>query len=208
MLGKNERMRWFEIASVVLGTAATFGVINVIHFQYFEIEVILYACLLDALLACAVFFFAYQLIWRGRSTISNAEKALSLTTSFLMLTVYSVMGPTVVDRSLSLYIVEKLNSRGGEIALDSLPDIFIYEYMPEYRLMDVRLTEQVASGTAVIENGCVRLTPRGRLVATLSNLYRRIFMPRRRVLLNNVTDALVDPLRNSKPIVDTKCYPS
>ena len=77
-------------------------------------------------------------------------------------------------------------------------DVFKDEYMPEFRLVDVRLTEQLQSGTIAIENGCVKLTPRGERLATLSRFIRTTLLPKHRLLAGVYTDALVDPFRASK----------
>ena len=111
---------------------------------------------------------------------------------------FAITVPTVLDRSLSFYILEKLQQRGGAIRADAFPQVFTDEYMPEFRLVDVRLTEQEQSGTIVIENGCVRLTPRGQMLASFSRFFRQNLLPKHRLLAGEYTDALVDPFANSK----------
>jgi len=85
---------------------------------------------------------------------------------------FAITGPALFDRSLSFYILEKLQQRGGGILESRMGDVFKEEYMPEFRLIDVRLTEQLQSGTIAIDNGCVKLTPRGKRLATLSRFIR------------------------------------
>ena len=75
--------------------------------------------------------------------------------------------------------------------------MFIDEYIPEMRLIDVRLTEQTQSGTIEIVNGCVRLTKKGQELASLSRFLRTHFLPKHRLLANVYTDVLVDPFANS-----------
>ncbi|MEM9150716.1 MAG: hypothetical protein AAGB19_09725 [Cyanobacteria bacterium P01_F01_bin.3] len=125
--------------------------------------------------------------------------------SNLLILLYAVMGPTVIDRSLSLYIVEKLDQRGGQISEAAMGDVFVREYLPEFRLVDVRLTEQVASGTARIEDGCVILTEKGRQLSAFVGFYRRTFLPKKRYLRGEITDQLTKPFANAKAIVDTSC---
>ena len=79
--------------------------------------------------------------------------------------------------------MEKLHNRGGQISLAAMSEVFAKEYLPEYRLVDVRLTEQVTSGTVIIKDGCIILTPRGEFVANLMSLYRKTFLPKKRDLL-------------------------
>jgi len=51
--------------------------------------------------------------------------------------------PTVIDRSLSFYILEKINQRGGGIQLERFEEVFTREYVKEHRLEDVRITKQL-----------------------------------------------------------------
>jgi hypothetical protein len=68
--------------------------------------------------------------------------------------------------------------------------------MPEFRLVDVRLTEQLQSGTIEIVNGCVRLTVKGSRLASFSGFVRRNLLVKHRLLAGIYTDALDDSLKN------------
>ena len=67
------------------------------------------------------------------------------------------------------------------------------------------LTEQLASGTIVIQNGCVKLTPKGQQLAEASRYFRQHFLPKQRLLMGQYSSDLTDPFRNSAPIEDYKC---
>ena len=69
--------------------------------------------------------------------------------------------------------------------------------MVEHRLIDVRLTEQLASGTIVIKNGCVKLTPKGEYIASFGRFYRQHFLPKQRLLMGEYTADLTNPFRKS-----------
>ena len=123
---------------------------------------------------------------------------------------FAISIPTVIDRSLSFYILEKLDHRGGGIQLASFEDVFTREYVKEHRLVDVRLTEQQASGTIIIQGGCVKLTKRGKRLAGFSRYFRKIFLPKRRLLMGEYSDSLTDPFRSSnsahdKEVFDYRC---
>ena len=113
--------------------------------------------------------------------------------------------PTVIDRSLSFYILEKLQQRGGGIKQDSFEQIFTQEYVKEYRLVDVRLTEQLQSGTIIIENGCVKLTEKGERVANFGRYFRKHWLPKERLLMGKYTDDLTDPFRSSTASPNYTC---
>ncbi len=196
-----------ELLGLSVTSGLVFLLINFIHFQTLVVKVILYACMWDAVLAVGLVFGAYWIFWRRRSSLLVSEVALVGLSSFLFMALYAVLGPTVIDRSLSLYIVEKLDQRGGEISEDAMGDVFTREYLPEFRLVDVRLTEQVTSGTAVIEDGCIKLTAQGKNLAAFVRFYRRTFLPRKRYLRGEVTDQLTKPFEEPMSIVETRCTP-
>lgn len=113
--------------------------------------------------------------------------------------------PTVIDRSLSFYILEKLQQRGGGILQDRFQQIFTTEYVEEHRLMDIRLTEQLESGTITSDGTCVRLTEKGNRLAEFSRFFRRNFLPKRRLLMGEYTDRLVDPFAHKQVTPDYLC---
>jgi hypothetical protein len=189
--------------------------INILHFRSLTVNVVLYSTLADvfaALILTGVFVGLAILLGRPDSTIistlrqfSRTEFALFFFCTILLGYIYAITVPTVIDRSLSIYILEKLDQRGGEIPVSAMRDVFVNEYVPEYRLVDVRLTEQLSSGTISIENGCVKLTQRGKLIADITHFYRTKLLPKKRVLMGGVTDDLVDPFRRSPPVADYRC---
>jgi hypothetical protein len=165
------------------------------HARWFPVDVVLYGALLDAALAAVVMAAVLWLLARRR--FSGLEAVLLVCVWILGGYAFAISGPTLLDRSLSFYILEKLQQRGGGIRADAIGDVFVTEYMPEFRLVDVRLTEQLESGTVVIEDGCVKLTPKGERLASLSRFIRTHLLPRHRLLAGEYTDALVDPFEHS-----------
>lgn len=178
--------------------------VYVLHMRYGRVDVVLYAAILDAIVAAtltgAVLFIAPVL-----RDFSGLEKAQLVAIWLLGGYAFAISVPTVIDRSLSFYILEKLQQRGGRIREDRFQDVFTKEYMVEHRLVDVRLTEQLESGTIVIDNGCVRLTERGQQLATFSRFYRGNLLPKQRLLKGEYTDDLTDPFRHSRADVDYLC---
>lgn len=188
---------------IVVFTAAMLG-IQYLHFQFFEVNVVFYSALYDALAAVAA-IAALMAIGALARSFSWFEKLQGLAICGLLGYCYAISVPTVVDRSLSMYILEKLQQRGGAIRLDAFEGIFQNEYMVEHRLVDVRLTEQDESGTIEIDGDCVRLTPRGETIAEVTRFYRQNFLPKTRLLRGEYTDDLTDPFRNSAAVVDYAC---
>src|SRR5262249_28418811 len=104
-----------------------------------------------------------------------------------------------------IYILEKLDQRGGRIAQSAFDHILKEEFFPEHRLVDIRLTEQINSGTIAIINGCVMLTPRGRTIVAFSRFYRTKFLPKKREIMGKLSDDLTDPFRNARTPVPFEC---
>lgn len=192
----------------LLGATALFGVlllvVYVIHVRYVPVNVVFYSAILDDVLATGLTLLLLAALGWLRS-FSRFEIAQMVCIWLLLGYSFAISVPTVIDRSLSFYILEKLQQRGGGIKLDAFDQVFTQEYVKEHRLMDVRLTEQQQSGTIVIRNGCVLLTDWGQTIATTSRYFRNHFLPKQRLLMGEYSDDLTDPFRNSAKRSDYQC---
>lgn len=192
------------VIAATLLYALLLGVIHCLHVSFVPVNVVFYAAIGDAAIASiaagTVLFFHSSF-----RPLGGLEKWQLLVIWLLAGYGFAISVPTVIDRSLSFYILEKLQQRGGGIKQDKFEEVFIREYLPEHRLMEVRLTEQLQSGTIAIENGCVRLTEKGNRLASFGRFYRQNFLPKKRLLMGTYTDALTDPFRHSENIPDYQC---
>lgn len=175
-----------------------------LHMRYFRVDVVLYASILDAVIAVIAVAAGLWLLQWFRD-FSRLELSQLIVIWLLGGYVFAISVPTVIDRSLSFYILEKLQQRGGGIREDAFRQVFTEEYVREHHLVEVRLTEQLQSGTIEIHDGCVRLTARGARLASFSRFYRRNLLPTHRLLLGQYTDALTDPFRDSRMSSDYRC---
>ena len=175
-----------------------------VHVRYFRVDVVLYSAILDAIIA-AVVLAAILAMPRIFPVLATSERVLVAVIALLCGYVFAISVPTVIDRSLSFYILEKIQQRGGGIRQDSFGRVFTEEYMVEHHLVDLRLTEQQESGTITIENGCVRLTPSGQGLAGFSRFFRQNLLPKQRLLMGEYSDSLTDPFRNTRPSSDYTC---
>lgn len=196
---------WFALLSW-LAYPVLAAISYLLYIRLFAVDVVLYAALaaaafallLQALLLCC--FSA----WRAFSSLEKCQHLLvcALTGYALALSV-----PTVIDRSLSFYILEKLQQRGGGIARSQMDQVFRDEYMREHRLIDIRLTEQLVSGTIRIDDqGCVLLTPRGERLAHFSRWFRHYGLPHQRLIAGSYSADLVDPFAHSQAAPDYRCH--
>lgn len=179
--------------------------VNIIHFRFFSVRVVLYDTLQDVVIAAVLTIGAYLVWLRSRLGLNPHEVVLTLMVGVLAGANYAISVPTLIDRSLSVYILEKLAQRGGAIRHDAFEQVFKDEYMPEHRLVDIRLTEQLESGTIRIEKGCVHLTDRGKRIVAVTRFYRTTLLPRNRLIMGERTDALTDPFRASKDLRSYIC---
>jgi hypothetical protein len=179
-------------------------IIYFIHVTFLRVNVVFYAAIIDALLAVALSAIIIYL-FKFFSILGLYEKFLLICVWVLAGYAFAISVPTVLDRSLSFYILEKLQQRGGGIQMARMQDVFSQEYMKEHRLVDVRLTEQVQSGTVEIVDGCVKLTPKGEKIASISRFFRLHLLPKKRLLMGEYTDDLTNPFRNSIESPDYLC---
>jgi hypothetical protein len=174
-----------------------------IHIKFFRVNVVFYSAIIDATLGALIVLII--LLNKKLSLFNGFERVQILVVILLVGYAIAISVPTVIDRSLSFYILEKLEQRGGGIRQERMAEVFTEEYMNEHRLVDVRLTEQLQSGTIVIRDGCVLLTEEGRRLATFSRYFRQNWLPKQRLLMGEYTDALTDPFRTSPAVEDYKC---
>lgn len=190
-------MKWVAASLLTIIYAVVLAIVYVAHVWFFNVNVVLYSAILDAMISCAI-VGTVALIVKARLPFDGFNLVLLVVIWAIGGYAFAISGPALLDRSLSFYILEKLQQRGGGILESRMGEVFRDEYMPEFRLVDVRLTEQLQSGTITIENGCVKLTPRGERLAALSRFIRTNLLPKHRLLAGVYTDALVDPFRASK----------
>jgi hypothetical protein len=178
--------------------------VYVLHALFLPVDVVLYSALGDAAVAAAL---SALLIWRLRwfAPLQGSERLLLLAVWLLGGYAFAVSIPTVIDRSLSFYLLEKLHQRGGGIRAGAIERVITDEFMAEYRVTDARLTEQLASGTIVIDGDCVRLTPKGRRIAEFSSVFRAYLLPKQRLLMGEYSDDLTQPFRRSSERPDYLC---
>lgn len=196
-----------KIISALLSTSV-YGLILLVvyflHVNFLNVDVVFYAAIFDGVLASIL---AGILLWKMHffSKLGDFEKFLLFVIWLMTGYACAISVPTVIDRSLSFYILEKIHQRGGGIRLNAFEQVFTQEYMKEHRLVDIRITEQVQSGTITIENGCVLLTPKGVVIASISRDFRKNWLPKKRLISGEYTDELTDPFRFSVSVEKYAC---
>ena len=197
-------MKYLKLVSATVVYSLLLLFIYAFHVRYVPVDVVFYSAILDAVLATVLTAILIATV-RWFKVFTRFE-TLQLCCIWLLLGYsFAISVPTVIDRSLSFYILEKLQQRGGGIKLDTFDQVFTQEYVKEHRLVDVRLTEQQQSGTVEIKDGCVKLTAWGQTIASGSRYFRTHFLPKQRLLMGKYSDDLTDPFRNSIERTDYRC---
>jgi len=182
--------------------------VYIIHLKFFRVDVVFYSAIFDGVLASII--LALLLIAMPYFSVLNRFDRFQMVFTYILLGyIFAISIPTVIDRSLSFYLLEKIQQRGGGIKQSAFESVFVNEYMVEHRLVDVRLTEQLSSGTIKIKAGCVMLTPKGDALAKFSRFYRQNFLPKERLLMGKYTDDLTNPFGHGAvdgaKVFDYKC---
>jgi predicted membrane protein len=178
--------------------------INVLHFRFLPVNVVFYGALMDALLAvvCTGLLAWFVVFKRAADRLMFAQL---ITIMALGGYIYAITIPTVIDRSFSMYILEKIQQQGGGLKQEAFDAHITEEFMREHRLSEARLTEQLESGTITIQNGCVSLTARGQSIASITHWYRQNLLPKHRLLMGSYTDALTDPFAQASQLEKYRC---
>ncbi len=178
--------------------------VNWAHFSLLPVDVVFYGALQDTAIAIVI---AGLISWYGifRRQVAPLVFFQQLVIFALLGYVFAITVPTVIDRSYSIYLLEKLQQYDGRLKQSAFDHAVTEEFMREHRLSDVRLTEQLESGTIRIENGCVVLTQRGQQVASFARWYRQHMLPGKRLLMGHYSDALTDPFRQPSQLGRFRC---
>ena len=127
-----------------------FSLTYIVHIHFFRVNVIFYASLLDSLIA--LIFFLIIFLSSAMSKIYNYFELFAISCLLLFLGYsFSITVPTVIDRSLSFYYLEKIRQHDGAISKNSMRDIFTSDFVDEYKVVEMRLTEQLSSGTIIMK---------------------------------------------------------
>lgn len=179
-------------------------VVYLIHINYFNVEVVLYAAIVDVFIASFISFILVFVILKRYFFYDSFERVLIFCIWLLGGYAFAITGPTILDRSLSFFVLEKIQIRGGIVHIDEIEEIFL-EYIPEVRLVDVRLTEQLQSKTVTRVGDCIQLTNRGKRLVGFSRFFRENLLAKNRLLNDEYTDFLTRPNLSGETSNNIRC---
>ena len=95
----SEKFLHYLLASLLI--LVIFLIIHVLHFRLLKPEIVLKACVIDVILSCLSGFIIYAFLLKNDLFVSFS----AMVTMLLGLALYAVLVPTMVDRSLSVYML-------------------------------------------------------------------------------------------------------
>lgn len=100
--------------------------------------------------------------------VAAAALSFAFNLSFL------VIFPVTIDRSISVFLLAEIETHDG-LNAPRLEQLFVDRYVRGMAQIDRRVAEQALSGNIAVENGHIRLTPRGRRFLALSRAIGKAF---------------------------------
>jgi len=129
--------------------------------------------LVTEMIFCVIFSFFLSLILSYRK-IKLFTQMVWVGLCITIGSLYLLLIPTVLDRSLSIYMLSKLDSNTKIYSSTWETDIE-NNYFKDYKVFETRLVEQKVSGSIVEDvNSFISITDRGERIVRLTNFYREL----------------------------------
>ena len=156
-----------------------FFIINAIHFHIIGADVILYSLFIDlGISTILMVFFVY--LYREYFVLNNIIGLFFFLMSvFQSLIIYSIFIPTAVDRSLSVYLLHQLDEHDGALTLAEFDKAASITYFIDMDVVQVRINEQLATGSISMVGNNVVLTDKGKSMNFLFMLVKTYLLPDR-----------------------------
>lgn len=175
---------WREYLTLTFGYVfillIIFFIINIIHFRLFHPQIVLHAVALDTILAVIITGGLLKIV--PAFSFHSVLLANACLIFFLLTGLYNVLGPTMCDRSLSVFLlmqIKQADNSGKIITVNNLIKKTDSEYIRGSHMVEKRLIEHQASGAIEInKDGMIKLTLSGELaVNTFEFLYWSLDIP-------------------------------
>ena len=165
---------------LALSYVGLFLTINVIHFHFFNVNVILYTLLFDLIISLLVVIIGLAVI--NKNFYFN--KNLLLTILLLIATsqtlvIYAFVVPTAIERSLSVYLLEQLESNKGVLSISDFNIIAKKEYFNDMNVVETRINEQIVTGSIIINSDKVVLTDKGKALLKVFSFIKKYLLPQK-----------------------------
>lgn len=110
----------------------------------------------------AVLLFASGLALRRHLRLDPATLVGGVALSLAFNLCFLVIFPVTFDRSVSMFLLARIEGRDGTLDAQSLESLFARQYLGDMRQIDRRIAEQTLSGNIQVDRaGRIHLTPQG-----------------------------------------------
>ncbi len=151
--------KFLSFFAISLFLIAIFLAIHILHFRIFKPEFVLKASIIDALLTVLTFCAILILFTKQDKFVIFSSGICTL----LFLAIYSILIPTMVDRSISVYLLIYLNdAKNNELEVEELK-----KRLRNPQIIEKRLTEHQRSGAIEIKNNKIKITKKGKILANI-----------------------------------------
>jgi len=105
-----------------------------IHITFIKVNVLLYSGIQDVIISLIIFILINKFLMKNY--LNNNEKFLIIIILLQLGYNLIISVPTIIDRSLSFYLLEKIN----EINKNDVEGLIINEYLKKMRVAEMRIT--------------------------------------------------------------------
>jgi len=155
----------FFIALVVI-----YILIHLVHFRFFTPKLVLRASVMDSLLTILLSPLLYKICSIFLLEISIIQVFIAVIIFFQLSVIYSILGPNMLDRSLSVPMIIILQKKGKI----QEREFYKYKDINIETLVKKRIEDCIKSGNLTKEGGDLRITKKGTFVANVFWLLSRI----------------------------------
>ncbi len=143
-----------------------FVILHIIHFRILRPNSLFIAAIFDNILAGIILVVAFK-------NLVGFELFAVCSSSFLLIVIYILMGLLMAERSLTVYLLLKIDPKEG-IKLNEIENKTDEEYIGENHMVRKRLKEQNASGSIVFKGDKIFLTKKGLVLINLYTTLRKV----------------------------------
>lgn len=120
-----------------------------------------------------------------RSLLNAALAASTLVYAF------HITVPTIIDRSISLYILSRMDGKSSGVNVGELQESFLNGYVSKNNAVCRRLDEQIVSGNIRFENGKYFITDNGERVINILRVVARLVHRSEYYVTESMSDSLL-----------------
>jgi hypothetical protein len=163
--------RLFKLGMIYSGALVSGFAIYVALFRsplFADISILFYRgtflALTAALLVAILFFFTAKRV--SSIDLSSAVGAVMLSLSFNIC--FLVLFPVTIDRSVTVFLLSRIDASGHPVSERELQQIFESEYLGQMQQIHRRVKEQRLSGNIEVSQGKIALTSNGKRFLSVS----------------------------------------